>query len=97
MSATRIAIGVDVGSTTVKAVVCDPDTGECTGGGSDFGGGSDGSSTGAVASATPTARAASSGWSSTQTLTVLFAGRGLAGGLGPALLWRNLARQAKSP
>lgn len=72
-------------------VVCDPDTGECTGGGSS--GGLDGSTTGDVASAAPTALSASSGWSSTQSLIVLIGFLALAFVLGPALLWRNLARQ----
>jgi phosphate transport system substrate-binding protein len=84
---TSAGSGDDTGS---GVVVCDPETGECSTG-------SDDAAEGEVLSATPTVLASSSGWGSTQTLIVLVIVMLLALILGPAYLWRRLAKPEAQP
>jgi phosphate transport system substrate-binding protein len=66
-------------------VECDPETGECTTG-------SGNAAETDVLSASPTVLAGSSGWGSTQTLIALVVVMLFALILGPAFLWRRLAK-----
>jgi phosphate ABC transporter phosphate-binding protein len=77
----------DAGAGAGGAEVCDPETGVCSTSSDGDGSGGSGNQ---VASATPTVLAASSGWTSTQTLAFIAIVLFLVLLIGPAILWRRL-------
>ncbi len=77
------------GAGSTSATVCDPETGTCT---SSSGGSSSASGTAAI-NAVPTVLRGASGWSMTQTLTVLVGLLLVALIVVPAMLWRSAGKQ----